>query len=195
MNQALFVPRTKEFERDEALQAATKQFADHGFEGTSTDMLLAAMGISRQSLYDTFGDKRQLYLTALTEYARSNVGGLIRTMNTAASPRKGIEAAFLQFAARPPREGCLGVSSICEFGRSDEAVTRCNAGAGAVLLGAFERRLADAKLLGEVAAELDVHEAAQFLVATLSGLKVSARGGTPPKTLRAIALMALRSLG
>jgi TetR/AcrR family transcriptional regulator, transcriptional repressor for nem operon len=189
------VPRTKEFDRDEALLAATKQFANHGFEGTSTDMLLDAMGISRQSLYDTFGDKRQLYLTALAEYARANVGGLVRTMNTAASPRKGIEAAFLQFAARPPAEGCLGVSSVCEFGSSDAAVTRCNAAAGEVLLAAFTRRLADAQLLGEIATDLDVHEAAQFLIATLAGLKVSARGGTPPKTLRAIALMALRSLG
>lgn len=189
------MPRTKEFDRDEALQAAIKQFAAHGFEGTSTDMLLDAMGISRQSLYDTFGDKRQLYLTALVEYGRTSVGGMVRTMNTAASPQKGIEAAFLQFAARPPEEGCLGVSAVCEFGRSDEAVTRCNAAASEVLLGAFTRRLADAQLLGEVAADLDVHEAAQFLGSTLAGLKVSARAGAPPKTLRAIALMALRSLG
>jgi AcrR family transcriptional regulator len=38
---------------------------DHGYEGTSTDTLLKAMGISRQSVYDTFGDKWQLYQEAL----------------------------------------------------------------------------------------------------------------------------------
>jgi AcrR family transcriptional regulator len=41
-----------------ALKAAIRVFSDHGYKGTSTDALLEAMGISRQSMYDTFGDKR-----------------------------------------------------------------------------------------------------------------------------------------
>jgi TetR/AcrR family transcriptional repressor of nem operon len=54
--------RQKEFDRDDALDEAVKVFASHGYEGASTDALLSHMGISRQSMYDTFGDKRQLYL-------------------------------------------------------------------------------------------------------------------------------------
>ena len=61
--------RSKEFDRDAALQAAILTFAARGFEGTSTDDLLLAMGIGRRSMYDTFGDKRQLYLAALRRYA------------------------------------------------------------------------------------------------------------------------------
>ena len=54
--------RPKEFDRDSALQKAVDVFCDRGYDGTSTEELLRAMDISRQSLYDTFGDKRQLYL-------------------------------------------------------------------------------------------------------------------------------------
>ena len=62
--------RIKEFDRDKALDAAVGVFREHGFEGTSTEMLVRAMKIGRQSLYDTFGDKWRLYRTAVRRYGR-----------------------------------------------------------------------------------------------------------------------------
>ncbi len=53
--------RPKEFDSDKALNTAIGVFSEHGFEGTSAGMLTDAMKIGRQSLYDTFGDKWQLY--------------------------------------------------------------------------------------------------------------------------------------
>src|SRR5215207_459684 len=117
--------RHKEFDRDAALRAAIAVFADRGFEGTSTEDLLRSMGISRQSLYDTFGDKRNLYLEALHHYNSASVSDLIRTLNTASSPLKGLEAALLQLAAKPAADaalGCIGVGAVCEFGRSDQEI-------------------------------------------------------------------------
>jgi TetR/AcrR family transcriptional repressor of nem operon len=65
---------------------------------------------------------------------------------------------------------------------------------GATLLAAFERAVSKGKEAGEVAADVDVRAAAQFLQATLSGLKISARGGADVKGLRKIVRFALRSL-
>ena len=62
--------RPREFDRDHVLGKAIGVFASHGYEGASTEVLLARMGISRQSMYDTFGDKRRLYLEALERYAQ-----------------------------------------------------------------------------------------------------------------------------
>jgi AcrR family transcriptional regulator len=73
--------RPKEFERDTALDDAIAIFCDHGYEGTSTEVLLGKMGIGRQSLYDTFGDKRRLYLEALQRYAEGNVASQIAALN------------------------------------------------------------------------------------------------------------------
>jgi TetR/AcrR family transcriptional repressor of nem operon len=54
--------RPREFDRDEALDRATRAFWAKGYASTSTEDLLAAMNIGRQSLYNAFGDKRKLYL-------------------------------------------------------------------------------------------------------------------------------------
>ena len=56
--------RPKEFDTDVALDAAVGVFGEHGFEGSSSAMLVEAMGIGRQSLYDTFGDYHWLYVAS-----------------------------------------------------------------------------------------------------------------------------------
>jgi TetR/AcrR family transcriptional regulator, transcriptional repressor for nem operon len=189
--------RPREFDRDDVLEEAIKVFADHGFGGTSTDVLLKAMGISRQSMYDTFGDKRRLYLEALQRYSAGSVSEIIRSL-TGPSPLKGLEAALVAFASRPRAEtalGCMGVSSTCEFGRSDPEVAVANDASARTLQAALERVIADGKASGEVSSDVDVRTAAQFIGVTLSGMKVAARGGVSASTLRDIARMAIRSLG
>ncbi|HEU4769480.1 MAG TPA: helix-turn-helix domain-containing protein, partial [Pyrinomonadaceae bacterium] len=60
--------RHKEFDRDEALQKAMEVFWARGYRAASMQNLVEHMGINRQSLYDTFGDKHSLYLQALDRY-------------------------------------------------------------------------------------------------------------------------------
>lgn len=60
--------RPKEFDTEAALDGAIKVFSEHGYEGTSAQMLVDSMGIGRQSIYDTFGGKWQLYRAALRRY-------------------------------------------------------------------------------------------------------------------------------
>ena len=57
--------RPKEFDPRTALSAAVQVFWRNGYEKTSLDDLMAAMQVGRQSLYDTFGDKRELYYLIL----------------------------------------------------------------------------------------------------------------------------------
>lgn len=189
--------RPKAFDRETALRAAIPLFSDLGYDGTSTEALLQAMGISRQSMYDTFGDKRQLYLAALQDYVAGSVAGHIRVLNGPASPLKGIEAMLEAMAARAREEaerGCLGIGAVCEFGRSDPEVSLLTDTAGRTLQAALERRLAEAQAAREIGKDVDLRAAAQFVSATLSGLKISARGGASAETLRGVARMALRSL-
>ena len=68
--------RPKEFDPQLALGKAMNVFWSAGYEGASLDRLLKEMGISKQSLYDTFGDKRSLYLQALAYYRRQTNDGL-----------------------------------------------------------------------------------------------------------------------
>lgn len=185
--------RPREFNREAALAAAIETFAEHGFEGSSTEDLLRAMGISRQSLYDTFGDKRRLYLAALHHYNSSTVTDMIRTLDGAASPLQGIEATLQKFAAAQDAV-CMGIQAITEFGRSDLEITAIIDGMARTWHTALERRLIEAKALNEIADTIDIGDAAQFISATMSGVKIGARSGLDSRQLQAIVQMAMRSL-
>jgi TetR/AcrR family transcriptional repressor of nem operon len=56
--------RPKEFDQERALHRAISIFSQKGFAATSADDLMRAMDLGRQSMYDTFGDKRALFLKA-----------------------------------------------------------------------------------------------------------------------------------
>ena len=189
--------RPKEFDRDSALQKAVEVFCDHGYDGTSTEELLRAMDISRQSLYDTFGDKRQLYLQALQQYLADSIGEQIRALNSSPSSLRAVEAmlhAFVAKAGGAEARGCLGIGATCEFGVSDREVMALIITADKTLQSSLERRINEGKNAGEIGADIDARAAAQFIKATFLGIKVAARGGAPADALRNIARMAVRSL-
>jgi TetR/AcrR family transcriptional regulator, transcriptional repressor for nem operon len=189
--------RPKEFEREDALKKAVGIFSDHGYEGTSTEALIGAMGVSRQSLYDTFGDKWHLYLECLQRYTADSIGEQLRALNSASSPRKGIEAHLnhaVAAALAEPVPKCLGISAICEFGRSNPEVTMVGEMASRMMVSALDRRIDEAKAAGEVPKDVTSADASAFIMATLTGIKVAARAGASAERLKGIARMALRSL-
>lgn len=185
--------RIKEFDRDATLQRAIEVFSQHGYEGTSTQMLLDAMGVSRQSLYDTYGDKWRLYLECLQRYVSDSVGGHLLALESGS----GVAAidAFLTRAvdqARAPAEpACLGVGAICEFGRGSAEVLALTETSTRLLTAALARRLSEV-LPAPTARE--VEEGADFLMAAVTGIKVAARAGMSRDKLLCIARRALRAV-
>jgi AcrR family transcriptional regulator len=192
--------RPKAFDRDTALQRAITLFRDKGFAAASTDDLLGAMGIGRQSMYDTFGDKRGLFLAALERYLADSVGEFIRDMEAGSTPLSGLDAALKAFAKRAGTggEGCMGVTAVFEFGRSDPEVAALSDVSAGTQLAAIERQLRSAKSAGEVSRNLGIKAAAAFVLSSLSGMRAAARGGADVRALQQIAdftLLALRSSG
>jgi TetR/AcrR family transcriptional regulator, transcriptional repressor for nem operon len=189
--------RPREFESETALKKAIGAFSEHGYEGTSTDVLLQAMGISRQSMYGAFGDKKRLYLEALQRYTADSISNQLRTLSSTSSPLKGLEAMLdlvVSLAIADPQPKCLGISAICEFGRSDPEVTMITEMASRTMLSGLERRISEARASGEISKRVDAQIAAQFIMATLAGIKIAARAGAEAESLRGIARMAIRGL-
>ena len=119
--------RTKEFDREKALHRAISAFSQRGFAATSTEELMRAMGVGRQSMYDTFGDKRALFLKALEVYVSENVRAINLELRAPGSPLAAIRSALVHFSERKDlssTDGCMGINAICEFGMRDEDVTR-----------------------------------------------------------------------
>ena len=104
--------RPRKFNRDAALRKAIETFWAKGFAATSTDELLAAMRIGRQSLYNAFGDKRQLYLEALRTYQQRSTGVPMARLRKPTSPIEGIRDMLVGLAPEDNATrllGCMGV--------------------------------------------------------------------------------------
>lgn len=74
------MPRAKEFDEAEVLDQALELFRARGFKHTSFADLTTELGVSRQSLYDTYGDKQTLYQTALKRYVNRALEGMRRKL-------------------------------------------------------------------------------------------------------------------
>ncbi len=185
--------RPKAFDPDEALDAAICVFREHGFEGTSAAMLVGEMGLGRQSLYDTFGDKWDLYCAAVRRYAERETAEHLAVLRSGARARDGLAAMVERVAADAPA-ACLGVSSVCEFGRSRPDLAKIHDSAARVLRAAIVERVRAAQAEGDIAADVEPEEAAGFLAASLGSLRLAARGGADAAALRRLAAFALRAL-
>jgi TetR/AcrR family transcriptional regulator, transcriptional repressor for nem operon len=191
------MPRPRAFDTADALRAAAGVFWQKGFAGTSTEALLDSMGIGRQSLYNSFGDKRQLYLDALRLYSQESVRAHIVRLDAPSSPLQGIRELLRGLAVDGDDErarGCFGVTAATEFGMSDADVLRIAQEAGAPLRERITARLIEALAAGEVAEHIDVEAAATFVLQQMTSLQVAARGGADQRSMRSAADFAVNLL-
>jgi TetR/AcrR family transcriptional regulator, transcriptional repressor for nem operon len=189
--------RPREFDRELALDRATGVFWAQGFCSTSTDDLLNAMGIGRQSLYNAFGDKRALYLEALERYQRATTSGHLQRLKAPVSPLAGVEALLLGLIADDDSQramGCMGVGAVSEFGAGDPALKELRAKVGRVLSDCLVERLREGQTRDEIDLAMNVEEAARFIQMTMSGLQLAARSGAGADALRSLAHFAVDRL-
>jgi AcrR family transcriptional regulator len=185
--------RPKSFDSNEVLDAAIATFREHGYEGSSAQMLVSAAGIGRQSLYDTFGDKWRLYLSALRRYAMSESQAHLASLKQGPRAIDGI-TAMIERVVADAAKACLGVNSICEFGQSRPDLIKIQEDAGRVIFRAIRERVTEAQAEGSVDANLDPDEVAEFMSASFAGIRVAVRGGASPAQADALGKMALRAL-
>jgi TetR/AcrR family transcriptional regulator, transcriptional repressor for nem operon len=193
------MPRPKSFDEDAVLDEAVQLFWERGYEGTSLADLEAHLGLGRQSLYNSFGDKRALFLKALERYERQVAEGALGQLSAPGAGLAEIRAFFRDsvkaLTTPAPRRACLVVNTILERGSEDaEALLHCNQ-ARAGLERTFRRALAQAKSRGELAEGLDVEATATFLVVQNYGLNVLAKTGATAQELRAAVEVLLAGLG
>lgn len=185
--------RPKAFDQNKALDGAMEVFREHGFEGASAGMLSRAMGIGRQSWYDTFGDKWALYLAAVRRYAASEAAQHLAALQAGERAIDGI-SAMVRRVVRDASLPCLGVQSVCEFGRSRPELNAIHEAAGRKLREALTARIRDAQAEGDIAATLNADEAADFLLAGFGGIRIAARGGATAASLACLGDLTLRAL-
>lgn len=184
--------RHREFDVEEALQAAMMVFWLKGYDGASISDLTEAMGINSPSLYAAFGSKQGLFKGVLNHYDASREKMLTRILSEPTA--KDVASRYLSTLAdyatdkkHPP--GCLLIKaglSPCE-GEIAKQLTRHKATTETALRERFEA----AKRDGDLPKGANPNALVRYLLAIGSGLCVQAAAGAPRDELRAIAELAL----
>jgi len=190
----------KSFDPDEALLAARDTFWRLGFDGTGIADLEAELGIGRKSLYDTFGNKRELYLKALERYADTVIQRICeRLENPQANAFSNLERTLERLAQHHGSGeslGCLLGVAMAQAQHEDEELAQLIRSYLKRLEHALERALRQAQQDGDVRSGLSPRDSARNLVALTQGLalmgRVSERPAMPRSVVRA-SLAALRA--
>jgi TetR/AcrR family transcriptional regulator, transcriptional repressor for nem operon len=189
------MPRTKEFDRNDVIHKARELFWQKGYEATSMDELVNTLGISRSSLYDTFGDKHQLYCETLNNYCESNAYTLAKEATGAKNPVAFIGYVFDIILSQAKKDkdnkGCYVVNSMVEFSSRDETVKAIldanNKAFENMLRGLIQRGQKD----GSISQLQSAKQLAQFLLNTVYGIRISARSNASAKELQDVVKVAI----
>jgi TetR/AcrR family transcriptional repressor of nem operon len=175
------MPRPKEFIPDEAVEKAMQVFWHKGYEATSMEDLLSAMNLNRGSLYDTFGDKRQLFLKVIDRYCYGFVGEKFSMLDQPgpALPtlRRFIHGMIEGGLADPQRRGCLIANTIMELSPHEKEIAGTLRQILTMAEDAFFRVLARAKQQGELNGDKDPRTLARFLTTMMQGTIVMIKAG------------------
>ena len=180
--------RPKGFQEDEVLERAMDLFWRRGYKGAAISDLLTHMAISRQSLYDTFGNKRSLFIRVLDHYKSTRLSEAIGLLARGGSDLENVKAVvrFFETLGRDPEcRGCLVANSLVELGPGeDEEISELLRDTLAQLQGAIESALRNAQATGELAHNKSPAQISRALTNSLVGMAVTGRLQTGPADLR-----------
>jgi len=186
------------FDRGKALNAAMKLFWERGYEGTSFDDLIAAMGISASSFYNSFGSKEALYCEATQHYLEWAGHWFFAILN---DPSTDTRTAFALLLAATAEEftrgdhplGCMIslAGTHCAPGMKNirDMMAEHRAFSESAMAARLRKGIAD----GDVPADTDCDMLAAYYSAIARGFAVQARDGASREKLHEIGRLAMRA--
>ncbi|KYF85194.1 hypothetical protein BE17_31375 [Sorangium cellulosum] len=190
---------------ESALERSMDLFLERGYDATSMSDLVGHLGISRQSLYDTFGDKQAIYIAALELWRDQQNQSFLQLLGSdepiRSVVRRVFESVIQQDLDGERSRGCAMVSAIVrpsssgEPSSSDETIARLVSDNARSLEAAWAKRLREAQDRGEIGAHHDPVALGRFFASALSGLRVTARTTRDRQALEDVMRVALGVLG
>ncbi|MCO7218993.1 TetR/AcrR family transcriptional regulator [Klenkia sp. PcliD-1-E] len=188
-------PRT--FDEADVVARARRAFAETGFAGTSLDALLEATGLARQSLYNAFGGKKELFMRAFLADTAEAVDAVEDVRHGSDSPITRIRAQLVKVAVEhggAQAAPSLFTKAAVELAGRDEEVTATVAGAFESMRTHYAACIADAQAAGEVDAGADAAALGAFFVAVIEGMSTLGGSGATRATLLEIGLASMAAI-
>ena len=190
--------RPKSFVESDALEKALDLFWQRGYNGVGLTELLDSIGIARQSLYDTFGNKRQLFVRTIEHYRDTRLAGALALLERDGSPiqnLKDLMRFFERLALDKRARGCLVANSLVELGPHDPEIRELLAQTLGLLEKSITKALRRAQRAGEVPADRSPRAIARALTNALIGMAVTGKLAQSRSTVEDIYAGTLTMLG
>jgi Transcriptional regulator len=166
------------FDEQEVLEKATHLFWTKGYEATSTDDLLNAMGIGKSSFYHAFKGKRELFEVVIDRFVNQTVDGLLKDIETSQHPAEAIKRFFRAIATTSPaihQKGCFMGNIIVELSNIDKSLENMAIKKLKKMEQLFTRQIAKAQQNGQLKTKEDAATIARYLVTQWNGLNITRR--------------------
>ncbi|TDW48667.1 TetR family transcriptional regulator [Flavobacterium sp. 270] len=190
--------RTKEFNEDQALDKAIEIFWHKGYNGTSAQDLVTYLGLSRSSLYDTFGDKQQLFAKSLKRYQQQGQDHVIELLENSENVKNTFQDIFKQAVVESLEDritkGCFMVNSAVELAMHDTEIAKVVTDNQKVMEEVFYKAVKKGQEQGHISTKMEARLLARFIFNNYSGIRVLARAGEKDKQVYDDILKALFSL-
>jgi TetR/AcrR family transcriptional repressor of nem operon len=171
--------RTREFDRTTALRKAVQVFWSRGFDSTNLPELLEAMGLSKSSLYETFGDKEKLFEEAIDLYAKEIAFSKIEKLLSASSVKVGFQAFFTEqircCTDRNYPGGCFMANTATSLDNMPPALAKKIRKSVENSHSLFLAQIQKGQEAGEIPREKDASALASAVIGTSMGITVMAR--------------------
>ncbi len=170
--------RPKIFDEQQAIEKATQLFWKKGYESTSTEDLLQAMGVQRGSFYHTFGSKKQLFLESIKLYEANSFMEFKRVLNESESPIELIKSSFFELANCSEEEhyrGCFAGNILTELSNIDEELTEKARFYLKTMENIFFEQIKIAQVNGQLKTKTNAKLLAKYLITFWNGINITRR--------------------
>ncbi len=175
------VGRPRKFDEDQVLDAAMEAFWARGYEATSMADLMATTGLHKGSLYQAFGDKHALFLSALRRYLQNMRQQKNALLNSADTPLGGLKAVVhgmvdIVDGESPCPKGCMAVNALVELAPHDPEVQKIMVDHMQIMRGSMEDVVRRAQTAGEVGKDRPPEVITSLIMTFMAGLGAQLKG-------------------
>ncbi|MFP1132945.1 TetR/AcrR family transcriptional regulator [Asticcacaulis sp. W401b] len=173
--------RPQEFNREDVLEKAMSLFWNKGYEATSLTDLIETTGLSKSSLYSSFGDKHAVFLAAYDRYRAARASEMNAILERG-SAREAIETFFRKIVsdakATEFSDGCMSTNQAVEMAPHDPLVRHRVDQDFKLIEAALARAIERGRTDGSVGDAVNPVRLARLFVVAFPGLQVMVRAGS-----------------
>ena len=171
--------RNRLFDEEKAMAQAAEVFWIKGYEAASTEDLLTAMNMNKGSLYNAFGNKRELFVKVFEWFAQRFIRNMKSVFFKHTNTFEAIREIFLQVAyPNDPidhTKGCFYINILGETTGMDPELEKIAKEKLLEMEKLFHKELAKAQKEGQLNSSIQPALLAKYLLNLWNGLNITRR--------------------